>query len=148
LATIDTAGPGNARATNSAGRPASVVTLPANPGSSSRFIAAVSAPRSTSEKSMTEFLYVNDRSGTSLVGALPPITPPDHHRCEDRYARITGKPASSDPVGDIAPSLRVADNTGMRINIVIDTHIHADHRSAGRELAREVGVEYVLHADA
>ena len=52
LATIDAAGRGNARATNSAGRPASVVILPANPGSSSRFIAAVSAARSTSEKSM------------------------------------------------------------------------------------------------
>src|SRR5215831_19788577 len=53
-----------------------------------------------------------------------------------------------DPVGDIAPYLRVADNTGMNINYVIDTHIHADHRSAGRELAREAGSEYVLHADA
>jgi hypothetical protein len=52
LATIDAAGPGNACATNSAGRPASVVILPANPGSSSRFIAAVSAARSKSEKSM------------------------------------------------------------------------------------------------
>jgi hydroxyacylglutathione hydrolase len=53
-----------------------------------------------------------------------------------------------DPVGDIAPYLRVADNTGMRINFVIDTHIHADHRSAGRELARQAGAEYVLHANA
>jgi glyoxylase-like metal-dependent hydrolase (beta-lactamase superfamily II) len=53
-----------------------------------------------------------------------------------------------DPVGDIAPYLRVADNTGMRIRFVIDTHIHADHRSAGRALAREAGAEYVLYAGA
>src|SRR5712671_100438 len=53
-----------------------------------------------------------------------------------------------DPVGDIARYLRVADNTGMRIRFVIDTHIHADHRSAGRALAREVGAEYVLYAGA
>ena len=53
-----------------------------------------------------------------------------------------------DPVGDIAPYLRVADNTGMNIKYVVDTHIHADHRSAGRELAREVGAQYVLHASA
>jgi glyoxylase-like metal-dependent hydrolase (beta-lactamase superfamily II) len=53
-----------------------------------------------------------------------------------------------DPVGDIAPYLRVADNTGMRIRFVIDTHIHADHRSAGRALAREAGTEYVLHVGA
>jgi glyoxylase-like metal-dependent hydrolase (beta-lactamase superfamily II) len=53
-----------------------------------------------------------------------------------------------DPVGDIAPYLRVADNTGMRIRFVIDTHIHADHHSAGRALAREAGAEYVLYAGA
>jgi hydroxyacylglutathione hydrolase len=53
-----------------------------------------------------------------------------------------------DPVGDIAPYLRVADNTGMRIRFVIETHIHADHRSAGRALASEAGAEYVLHAGA
>jgi len=53
-----------------------------------------------------------------------------------------------DPVGDIAPYLRVADNTRMCIRFVIDTHIHADHRSAGRTLAAEVGAEYVLHAGA
>jgi hydroxyacylglutathione hydrolase len=53
-----------------------------------------------------------------------------------------------DPIGDIAPYLRVADNTGMRIRFVIDTHIHADHRSAGRALAGEAGAEYVLHPSA
>src|SRR6516225_3466832 len=53
-----------------------------------------------------------------------------------------------DAVGEIAPYLRVADETGMRIRFVIDTHIHADHRSAGRALAREAGAEYVLHSAA
>ena len=53
-----------------------------------------------------------------------------------------------DPVGDIRPYLRVADETGMRIRFVIDAHIHADHRSAGRTLAHEAGAEYVLHAGA
>jgi hydroxyacylglutathione hydrolase len=53
-----------------------------------------------------------------------------------------------DPVGDIRSYLRTADETGMRIRFVIDTHIHADHRSAGRGLAREAGAEYVLHAAA
>jgi len=53
-----------------------------------------------------------------------------------------------DPVGDIRPYLRVADETGMRIKFVVDTHIHADHRSAGRALAAEAGAEYVLHRGA
>ena len=33
---------------------------------------------------------------------------------------------------------------GMRIHFVIDTHVHADHLSAGRQLAEATGAEYVL----
>jgi glyoxylase-like metal-dependent hydrolase (beta-lactamase superfamily II) len=53
-----------------------------------------------------------------------------------------------DPLGDIRPYLRVAEETGMRIRFVVDTHVHADHRSAGRALASAAGAEYVLHAGA
>jgi glyoxylase-like metal-dependent hydrolase (beta-lactamase superfamily II) len=37
----------------------------------------------------------------------------------------------------------------MPIHFVIDTHVHADHFSAGRQLAKAAGAEYVLaeHAD-
>ena len=53
-----------------------------------------------------------------------------------------------DPVGDITPYLEAAAATGMQIRFVIDTHVHADHVSAGRELAAAAGAEYVLFADA
>jgi glyoxylase-like metal-dependent hydrolase (beta-lactamase superfamily II) len=53
-----------------------------------------------------------------------------------------------DPVGDIAPYLQAAKDTGMRILYVVDTHIHADHASAGRRLAEAAGAEYVLFAEA
>jgi hydroxyacylglutathione hydrolase len=53
-----------------------------------------------------------------------------------------------DPLGDIAPYLSTAEATGMRIRYVIDTHLHADHCSAGRELAEAAGAEYVLFAGA
>ena len=53
-----------------------------------------------------------------------------------------------DPVGDIQPYLQAADNAGMRIDYVIDTHVHADHLSAGRELAAAAGAEYVLSKEA
>ena len=53
-----------------------------------------------------------------------------------------------DPVGDIQPYLQAADNAGMRIHYVIDTHVHADHLSAGRELAAAAGAEYVLSTAA
>jgi glyoxylase-like metal-dependent hydrolase (beta-lactamase superfamily II) len=53
-----------------------------------------------------------------------------------------------DPVGDIAPYLRTAQETGLRILYVIDTHLHADHVSSGRALAEAAGADYVLSADA
>jgi glyoxylase-like metal-dependent hydrolase (beta-lactamase superfamily II) len=61
-----------------------------------------------------------------------------------------GKAAGAvvDPVGDIEIYLRAAEQTGMRIHFVIDTHVHADHLSAGRALAAATGAEYVLSAEA
>jgi hydroxyacylglutathione hydrolase len=53
-----------------------------------------------------------------------------------------------DPLGDIALYLRAAEEMGMHIRYVIDTHLHADHLSAGRALANAVGAEYVLFAEA
>ena len=36
----------------------------------------------------------------------------------------------------------------VRITHVINTHVHADHYSGGRELARRVGAPYCLHESA
>jgi hydroxyacylglutathione hydrolase len=41
-----------------------------------------------------------------------------------------------------------AASKGMRITHVFDTHVHADHRSGGPELARRVGAAYCLHESA
>jgi glyoxylase-like metal-dependent hydrolase (beta-lactamase superfamily II) len=51
-----------------------------------------------------------------------------------------------DPVGDIEPYLETAAETGMAIKYVIDTHIHADHLSAGLALAKAVGAPYIAGA--
>jgi glyoxylase-like metal-dependent hydrolase (beta-lactamase superfamily II) len=50
-----------------------------------------------------------------------------------------------DPVEDIGPYQQASRETGMRIHHVIDTHIHADHRSGGRALADAVGASYSVH---
>jgi hydroxyacylglutathione hydrolase len=53
-----------------------------------------------------------------------------------------------DPIGDIDPYLDAAQRAGMRIRYVLDTHLHADHLSAGRTLAAAAGADYALFADA
>lgn len=70
--------------------------------------------------------------------------------CASYLFGCAGRAAAAvvDPVGDIAPYLRAAEETGMRIRYVIDTHLHADHVSAGRTLAEVAGADYVLFADA
>jgi glyoxylase-like metal-dependent hydrolase (beta-lactamase superfamily II) len=49
---------------------------------------------------------------------------------------------------DLARYIAFARDKGMQITDVIDTHVHADHRSGGAELAREVGAAYRLHESA
>jgi hydroxyacylglutathione hydrolase len=53
-----------------------------------------------------------------------------------------------DPVGEPERYLEAAAALGLRLRYVTDTHVHADHLSAGRELAAAAGAEYVLHASA
>ncbi len=57
-----------------------------------------------------------------------------------------GKAAGAvvDPIGDPANYLRAAEALGVRILYVVDTHVHADHVSSGRDLAAKAGAEYVL----
>ncbi len=61
-----------------------------------------------------------------------------------------GKQAGAvvDPIEPPAFYLRAAEDAGLRILFVIDTHVHADHISTGPELATAAGATYVLHEDA
>lgn len=49
---------------------------------------------------------------------------------------------------DVDAYIEFATSKGMKITHVIDTHIHADHKSAGRELAKRVDASFCLHASA
>ena len=53
-----------------------------------------------------------------------------------------------DPLEDVEVYLRLAEETGMKISYVLDTHLHADHVSGARKLAQLSGAQYVLHADS
>jgi hydroxyacylglutathione hydrolase len=57
-----------------------------------------------------------------------------------------GKSVAVDVVaGDEDWFIAEAARVGVPITYVIDTHVHADHRSGGPELARRVGAPYCLH---
>ncbi len=49
---------------------------------------------------------------------------------------------------DVDTYVAFAAAKGMTITHVFDTHIHADHRSGGRELARRASAKYCLHRSA
>jgi hydroxyacylglutathione hydrolase len=60
-----------------------------------------------------------------------------------------GKCAVVDPQErDVEAYAEFAASKGMQITHVIDTHVHADHRSGGRALATKVGAAYCLHESA
>jgi len=46
---------------------------------------------------------------------------------------------------DVDAYIAFAEAKGLRITHVIDTHVHADHRSGGPELAKRTGAAYALH---
>ena len=49
---------------------------------------------------------------------------------------------------DVDAYIAFAASKGLRLTHVIDTHVHADHRSGGRELARRVDATYCVHESA
>lgn len=49
---------------------------------------------------------------------------------------------------DVDAYIAFAAQKQMRITHVVDTHVHADHRSGGASLAAKVGAQYGLHASA
>jgi glyoxylase-like metal-dependent hydrolase (beta-lactamase superfamily II) len=49
---------------------------------------------------------------------------------------------------DVRSYQEFAASKGMQITHVIDSHVHADHRSGGRELAAMTGAPYCLHESA
>lgn len=49
---------------------------------------------------------------------------------------------------DVDAYMAFAAAKNLRLTHIVDTHIHADHRSGGRELARRSGAQYCLHRAA
>lgn len=74
----------------------------------------------------------------------------DDHGCASYLiaSRASREAAVVDPQADIGPYLDLAAERGYRITTVIDTHLHADHVSGNRALARATGASLHLHSTA
>ncbi len=60
-----------------------------------------------------------------------------------------GRCAVVDPLErDVDAYISFAQEKKMRITHVVETHVHADHRSGGRRLAQRVSAAYALHRSA
>lgn len=60
-----------------------------------------------------------------------------------------GRCAVVDPrADDVESYMSFAASKSMRITHVLDTHVHADHRSGGWDLAQRVDASYCLHESA
>ncbi len=51
-----------------------------------------------------------------------------------------------DPIGNVGRYLKESEAGAVPIRFVIDTHMHADHMSSGRQLAEAAGADYILLA--
>ncbi|MFP8891884.1 MBL fold metallo-hydrolase [Natrialbaceae archaeon A-CW2] len=56
----------------------------------------------------------------------------------------TGSALAVDPTADLEAVFAAAGEYGLRIEGVLDTHVHADHVSGGRDLATRLEVPYYL----
>jgi glyoxylase-like metal-dependent hydrolase (beta-lactamase superfamily II) len=61
--------------------------------------------------------------------------------CDETCAGVVVDPVLS----QIDRTLALIAKTGVRVHYVVDTHTHADHFSAARELARRLAVPRVMH---
>jgi glyoxylase-like metal-dependent hydrolase (beta-lactamase superfamily II)/rhodanese-related sulfurtransferase len=59
-----------------------------------------------------------------------------------------GEAVLVDPQRDIGRFLRAAEEADVQVRYVLETHLHNDYVSGGRELARRTGAELVLPAGA
>jgi glyoxylase-like metal-dependent hydrolase (beta-lactamase superfamily II)/rhodanese-related sulfurtransferase len=68
------------------------------------------------------------------------------------YSYLIGCPGAGtafvvDPERHVAPYLETAEQEGMEITHIFDTHLHADHISGALELAGKTGAEICVHPE-
>jgi glyoxylase-like metal-dependent hydrolase (beta-lactamase superfamily II) len=65
--------------------------------------------------------------------------------CLSYAVASAGRALLIDPLRHVEHYLTLAEEKGLEIELILDTHAHADHISGGPELAERLGVPYYLH---
>ncbi len=65
--------------------------------------------------------------------------------CLSYFLYSNGEAIVIDPAHDVSPYIQMAEEKGVAISTIIDTHLHADHISGARELSRRTGAEYFVN---
>ncbi len=65
--------------------------------------------------------------------------------CLSYFVYSNGEAIVIDPAQNISPYIRFAEEKGLSITQIIDSHLHADHISGARSLAKETGAEIYLN---
>ncbi|MDL5360468.1 MBL fold metallo-hydrolase [Halalkalicoccus sp. NIPERK01] len=89
---------------------------------------------------------VHRRYDVEGVGGVVQIVRPGTG-CVSYIASDDGEAVVVDPSQYVDRYLNAADEYGLKIVGVVDTHAHADHVSGARRLAGELDVPYYLHGD-
>jgi len=65
--------------------------------------------------------------------------------CLSYIIASNGEAAIVDPLRHTEHYLRFAEEKGLSIRLILDTHAHADHISGGSHLSKQLGVPYYMH---
>jgi len=101
------------------------------------------------EGGMRAWSRVYHRVPVDVGGDDGPIVVQVQRRAKGCLGYLLGDPDAGaavvvDATADVEQFLLAAGERGLRIEGVLDTHVHADHVSGGRELADRLGVPYYL----
>jgi glyoxylase-like metal-dependent hydrolase (beta-lactamase superfamily II)/rhodanese-related sulfurtransferase len=94
---------------------------------------------------MSSWAVTYDSVSTSMAGATVVQVRRRGKGCLSYVVAAGGRCAVIDPSTDLKLYFDIAEQLGVKISYIFDTHLHADHISGGRLLREETGADLILN---